>query len=123
MTCDERLEALLNKAGQTLADLPKPGEKHTAYPAEMYGRLVKAAQNFDGMTGDALLPIQIAQYALHLTDIIDRMEWALDKTLREKAYIRAKCCYICGMLDSYDTANSCEECLDAVPDEWREDDA
>lgn len=120
MTCDERIEALLNRAGQTISDLPK------SYPYGQIGDAFNTAHIWNGWRGKASA---YGAYILHLTDIIDRMEWALDKTLREKAYLRAKCCSLCGDLDTFMPFNytyvhqTCEECdIEHVPDDWREDD-
>lgn len=137
-SCDKRLEELLNRAGQTISDLPKKEgtEASEPYPLSALPKANGAAWNwylnigadmedYDSTRSKMVLKL----YILHLTDIIDRMEWALDKTLREKAYLRAKCCYLCGTLDTLMPFNytyvhpTCEECdIEHVPDDWREDD-
>lgn len=73
MTCDERLEKLLNRAGQTISDLPGP----FGYTAKQEEDAMEAAADFGG--DDVLI--------LHLTDVIDRLEWALDKVVRERDYL------------------------------------
>ena len=120
MTCDERIEALLNRAGQTISDLPK------SYPYGQIGDAFNTAHIWNGWRGKASA---YGAYILHLTDIIDRLEWALDKTLREKAYLRSKCCYICGLYEgkvrgeqSEDECEQREYCMEVYED-WREDDA
>ena len=76
MTPDERLEALLNRAGQTISDLPKRYEqavRNNAFDAaDHFGGSLSMTQNFE-------------DYILHLTDVIDRMETALENqvTLHE----------------------------------------
>ena len=120
-SCDKRLEELLNRAGQTISDLPK------SYPYGQIGDAFNTAHIWNGWRGNASA---YGAYILHLTDIIDRMEWALDKTLREKAYLRAKCCYQCGALDAVlfkytdkgYVLQTCDECdIEHVPDDWEED--
>ena len=76
MTPDERIEALLNRAGQTISDLPKRYEqehRNTAFDAaDKFGGSLSMTQNFE-------------DYILHLTDVIDRLEQALENqvTLHE----------------------------------------
>lgn len=76
MTPDERIEKLLNRAGQTISDLPKRYEqavRNNAFDvADHFGGSLSMTQNFE-------------DYILHLTDVIDRLEWALDNqvTLHE----------------------------------------
>ena len=76
MTPDERIEELLNRAGQTISDLPKRYEqavRNNAFDAaDHFGGSLSMTQNFE-------------DYILHLTDVIDRMETALENqvTLHE----------------------------------------
>ena len=127
MTCDERIEALLNKAGQTISDLPKGYSYDQMNDTDR--NLLDYMQKLFPDDPPRNEPENYLWYILHLTDIIDRMEWALDKTLREKAYIRAKCCYICGLYDGKVNGEKSEEkceqedyCMELYED-WREDDA
>ena len=86
MTCDQRIENLLNRAGQTIIDI-KPTQ--------------------DEMT--AMLNMSFAEVAfeyLMMVHIIDRLEWALDKTLNELDHIRET-------TGTWDTS---------VPENWRADD-
>lgn len=74
MTTDERIEELLNKAGQTIMDLPlfySAEERQQAKAAvreRMSSRLFVSATDYQDMV-------------LHLTDVIDRLEWALSNQL------------------------------------------
>lgn len=88
MTCDERIEAPLNRAGQTIADLPdaysydemiKAAETLTAYLAKLYPD--------DPIRNE---PENFLWYILHLTDIIDRMETALENVCGQRDYLTAK---------------------------------
>ena len=112
MTCDERLEKLLNKAGQTISDLPKPNYYCYAYDVNNpeNSDLVKATvREFCKLDDDYAVGMGIRayhDYILHLTDVIDRLEWALDKTVRERDWLRA----------NY-SANPNE----TVPEDWRAD--
>lgn len=71
-SCDERIEKTLNRARQTISDLPDPN----SYTLEEEGRAMEAAAEY-GCSKEA--------YILHLTDVIDRFEWALENqvTLHE----------------------------------------
>lgn len=94
MTCDERIEALLNRAGQTISDLPKKDgfAASEPYPLSALSKANGAAWNwYLGMGEDmddydsTYSKMILKLYILHLTDIIDRLEWALENqvTLHE----------------------------------------
>ena len=120
MTANERLEALLNRAGQTISDLPgkwmtcvsEPysGEQcykaHGAAWAWYVGEDQRAVPELEQQetTRDRMI---LRQYILHLTDIIDRMETALENVCGERDWLRA----------NY-SANPYE----TVPEDWRADD-
>lgn len=88
MTCDERLEKLLNKAGQTISDLPKGNRKEGAYPGQKVSAMQAVCQ-FDRMLDVSDFGIlNCLDYILHLTDVIDRMEWALDNVTRERDWLK-----------------------------------
>lgn len=72
MTADERIEALLNRAGQTISDLPEDydNEKIT-----------------DEMCMEAARHGGFICFALHLTDIIDRLELVLENVIGERDYL------------------------------------
>ena len=79
MTTDERLEALLNRAGQTISDLPKHQEYHFSYPAYLQSRVWDHIKSIYGDKWHELDYQRLfVDYILHLTDIIDRMETALE---------------------------------------------
>lgn len=93
--CDERIEELLNRAGQTISDLPR---KQGASVSEPYsGEYRKKANgsawrwylNIDDSDMDDYESIRstmvLKLYILHLTDVIDRLENALENqvTLHE----------------------------------------
>lgn len=72
MTCDERLEALLNRAGQTLIEIEP-----------------LAIGDTDNLIDYAIRSRGHAQAAvMHLTEIIDRMETALVNVIGERDYLR-----------------------------------
>ncbi|MBR2679837.1 MAG: hypothetical protein IKE23_03630 [Exiguobacterium sp.] len=114
MTANERLEALLNRAGQTISDLPKKGmEVSEPYPLDACPKANGAAWDWYLNIGSDMddydstrTKLVLKQYILHLTDIIDRMEWALEDVIGERDWLRA----------NY-SANPYE----TVPDEWRAD--
>lgn len=75
-SCDERLEALLNRAGQTISDLPKDY-------SDIY--CIQAYAEAETWSPDVSTVRECSKYILHLTDIIDRFETALENqvTLHE----------------------------------------
>lgn len=126
MTADERLEALLNRAGQTISDLPKRYEqehRNTAFDAaDKFGGSLAMTQNFE-------------DYILHLTDVIDRMETALENVCGERDYLRQTAgvdgCWTCTNSDSGMECHRPEGCVlndegrcvgyeyAGVPEDWR----
>lgn len=144
MTADERLEALLNRAGQTISDLPKKGmEVSEPYPLDACPKANGAAWDWYLNIGSDMddydstrTKLVLKQYILHLTDIIDRMEWALDKTIRERAYLSrrlgdADCdCDICVYADVNEAEMPCYQCdiherhfeFAEIQEDWRVDD-
>ena len=130
MTPDERIEKLLNRAGQTISDLPKRYEqavRNNAFDAaDHFGGSLSMTQNFE-------------DYILHLTDIIDRMETALENVCGERDYLRHVAgvdgCWTCTNSDSGMECHRPEGCVlndegrcvgyeyAGVPEDWRVDDA
>lgn len=147
MTCDERLEALLNRAGQTISDLPKREgtEASEPYPLSALPKSNGVAWNwyldigtdmddYDSTRSKMVLKL----YILHLTDIIDRMEIALENVIGERDYLRSRFhCFFCKHYDDMTTTEPCKSCLlsngdpgfeldydkSIVPEDWRADDA
>ena len=74
MTSDERIEKLLNRAGQTMLDCPAA---HTQAARGVCRDEVKRR------TGRQLIvrPRDYQEMILHLADVIDRLEWALENRL------------------------------------------
>lgn len=99
MTPDERVEKLLNRAGQTISDLPRSfAGGPEAYGEEARKNALCAAWSWYLpaviSAGDAVDFMQnrrnetvMAQYILHLTDVIDRMETALENVCGERDYL------------------------------------
>ena len=106
MTPDERIEKLLNRAGQTISDLPKRYEqehRNTAFDAaDKFGGSLAMTQNFE-------------DYILHLTDVIDRMETALENVCGERDYLRHVAgvdgCWTCTNSDSGMECHRPEGCV------------
>lgn len=118
MTCDERLEKLLNRAGQTINDLPIAFSYDSMINAHESAKSYFTECGYDAPT-DTSMEIELG-YILHPTDVIDRMETALDTILNERDYTRAKCCFLCGLVEG--ESQTCEECgIPKVPDDWRVD--
>ena len=91
MTCDERLEELLNKAGQTISDLPKSDGRHLTYDKDSRSNAEHEVFAYAKKSGyvDVIDCLAMHQdYILHLTDVIDRLEWALDNVTRELDWLR-----------------------------------
>lgn len=105
MTCDERLEALLNRAGQTISDLPE-----RATISEMKRAL-------------RMTNLELIGSYLRMVNIIDRMETALENVCGERDYLHHTVCDLCfGFRE--EKADFCETCMvgDGVPENWRADD-
>lgn len=125
MTPDERIEKLLNRAGQTISDLPSPID----YTIEQEELAMEAAADF----GSGL-----EAYILHLVDVIDRMETALENVCGERDYLRQTAgvdgCWTCTNSDSGMECHRPEGCVlndegrckgyeyAGVPEDWRADD-
>ena len=98
MTCDERIEELLNRAGQTISDLPTKGfVQSEPYPLSALPEANGAAWNWYLNIGGDLddwdstrSKMVLKLYILHLTDIIDRMETALENVCGQRDYMTAK---------------------------------
>lgn len=78
-SADKRIEETLNKGGQTISDLPKDYQD-AAECMRAYAEVQKWRSENNLSTQH-----ECEKYILHLTDIIDRMETALDNqvTLHE----------------------------------------
>lgn len=126
MTADERLEELLNKAGQTISDLP------TGYDEYAHSLAADRAEQWS----KKITWRQYTDYILHLTDVIDRLEWALDKTVRERDYLAMRfsavdCdCDVCVYAENDADTPPCLNCdlpqkhfeFAGIPEDWRADD-
>ena len=110
MTADERIEALLNRAGQTLSDLPKryrQEHRNTAFDAaDKFGGSLSMTQNFE-------------DYILHLTDVIDRMETALEYVLGQRFEQRKRLETIADIAFDYDGERTVDGLM-ALIDEMRD---
>lgn len=87
MTADERLEQLLNRAGQTISDLPKSDGRHLTYDKDSRSNAEHEVFAYAKQSGyvDVIDCLAMHQdYILHLTDVIDRLEWALENLLNLK---------------------------------------
>lgn len=74
MTADERIEQLLNRAGQTIDDLPFFYTREQRLAAKEAVRKRMKSGLFISLT-------DYQDMVLHLTDVIDRLEWALNNQL------------------------------------------
>ena len=92
MTADERIEALLNRFGQTITDLPKTKDYDWSRPAydDVHLQSAKKAayvwmwdeyQDADIIPMDEIEP-PLCDYICHLADVIDRMEAVLETATR-----------------------------------------
>lgn len=123
--CDERIEKLLNRAGQTISDLPKryrQEHRNTAFDAaDKFGGSLSMTQNFE-------------DYILHLTDIIDHFEWALENVCNERDYLAYRLNWLSMYrhrdCQSCERVNECERTPDhclgwvfgGVPEDWSAND-
>lgn len=78
MTADERIENLLQAYGQTISDLPTANDckrQHRHIP-HMNAAMDAAVDWYDPDSEEEYFYAMEA-YVCHLSEIIDRMEWAL----------------------------------------------
>ena len=129
-SADKRIEELLNRAGQTISDLPKPNKNGVPYGIDKNDPLLKAAADFTQFNAPAgLEAFNSIKYALHLIDIIDRLEWALENVCGERDYLayrirRYRDCQSCERV--YECERTPDHCLGCVfggvPEDWSVDD-
>lgn len=136
MTANERLEALLNRAGQTISDLPTWGGDMRRLGRAKREALTEMGDRWTDSQTISADEMPLLEYILKLTDIIDRMEWALDKTIRERDYLArrpgdADCdCDNCVYSDVNEAEMPCYQCdnpgrhfeFAGIPEDWRADD-
>lgn len=124
--CDERIEKTLNRAGQTISDLPNGYLLNAGEAKAIQGVACRWFVDEDAPEGVALrnlVSIPLYQYILHLTDIIDRMETALENVCGERDYLRRALCGLCSNFHE-DGADACETCMigEGAPEDWSVDD-
>ena len=142
-SCDERIEKTLNRGGQTISDLPEPNESSFAYSGkleEAYSAAMKFSKDEEAKEY-GYTELMLSDYIMHLTDIIDRFEWALENVCNERDYLRTMArkegCQTCihhtydnhllceneGKLCSLDDRGNCENYeYEGVPEDWSVDD-
>ena len=91
MIADLRIERLLNAFSQTLTDLPKRRARRWTERTA----IIQTSRAYSGIDqGEGVEDmdeiVALVDYAAHLTDVIDRMEWALDKAAREMDKLKNK---------------------------------
>ena len=102
MTAQERIEGLLNEVGQTIDDLPffyRNDDRETARQAvrqRMRSGLFVSRNDY-------------LDFICHQSDVIDRMEWALDSLLKRTPK-RHECACRLGEMHTEDA----DECIDSV---------
>lgn len=122
-SCDERLEALLNRAGQTISDLPRKQGESVSEPysgeecVKANGTAWRWYLNIDADMDDydsTRSKFVLKLYILHLTDVIDRLETALENVCGERDYLayrmrRHMDCQSCGWIGTCDkTPDHCK---------------
>ena len=143
MTPDERIEALLNRAGQTISDLPQSfAGGPEAYGEDARKNALCAAWSWYLpaviSAGDAVDFMQnrrnetvMAQYILHLTDVIDRIETALENVCGERDYLCDRSgCEFCAYERFDGDKMPCRGCtvtknlyeFAGIPEDWSEKD-
>lgn len=134
MTCDERIEALLGRAGQTIIDLPKSDGKHLTYDRESRSSAEHEVFAYAKQSGyvDVIDCLAMHQdYILHLTDVIDRMETALENVCGERDYLCDRSgCEFCAYERIDGDKMPCRGCtvtknlyeFAGVPEDWSADD-
>lgn len=131
MTFEERMAEL----GVDLSDLPNNKHAGMPYPVSRYESLLKQAADFTGFDAPAGFEIfNVLQYALHLVDVIDRMETRIVNLTGERDYLFERASGA-GVLDCEDCLYNGEDCNDrcydgtglehgvwvGVPEDWSAD--
>lgn len=106
MTANERLEALLNRAGQTISDLPTWGGDMQKLGRAKREALTEMGDRWTDSTTVSADEMPLLEYILRLTDIIDRMETALENVCGERDWL---------------LANYSANPYETVPEDWRAD--
>ena len=113
MTADERIERLLNRFGQTIADLPKAKGSWHAYRQEHLDSAFFATMRWHGNRCLGTI-MDCEDYICHLCDVIDRMETALDTATV------ALGCYACKHFEEHDfpkcEGDGCDHCCEIDDD-------
>lgn len=89
MTANERLEKLLNRAGQTISDLPTWGGDMRRLGRAKREALTEMGFRWTDSPTISADEIPLTEYILRLAGIIDRMEWALENVIGERDWLRA----------------------------------
>lgn len=110
MTADERIEALLNRFGQTISDLP---ERYSdARMSSAHGEAAKWTMRSSRVVR---LSAEV-EYICYLADVIDRMEAALETALN---WMNCPAC------ESFGRPNECKNCAETdnyrIADEFLHD--
>lgn len=139
-SADKRIEELLNRAGQTISDLPEPNELSFAYSGKLEEAYSAAMTFSKGVESKeyGYTELMLSDYIMHLTDIIDRLEWALDNVCGERDYLEKRLadvdcdCDICVYADVNEAEMPCYQCdippaekhfeFAGIPEDWRGDD-
>lgn len=125
MNCNQRIEALLNRAGQTISDLPDKYDEMA----------IDAAADTAEKWSHRITWRRYVDYILHLTDVIDRMETALENVCGERDYLvwalrKDYLCDACIHRDKHAFEKPCNLCekdnskfeFAGVPEDWSVDD-
>lgn len=85
MTADERIFHLLAQAGVDFPTMPEDPEKRQArcsdYAHYVYQAVTGREDKDDGNVMADQLIGAMAVYGVHMTDLVDRLEWALENAL------------------------------------------
>lgn len=140
--CDERIEKTLNRAGQTISDLPSWHEYDEDRLHLSWNMAIRAERELYslpedcGITGTRMIDVLSAHYA-KAVDIIDRMETALENVCGERDYLlhlikKTRPCWVCVHRDLLASQHPCNTCRNVksdpyfeyagVPDNWSVDD-
>ncbi len=130
-SADKRIEELLNRAWQTISDLPSV--KHYADNSKGVAKVLLSMYEWDGYRSHTEAQRRL-YYIRHLVDIIDRLETALENTCNERDYLayrlnwlsmyRHRDCQSCERV--YECKRTPDHCLGwvfgGVPEDWSVDD-
>ena len=120
MTADEHIEETLNRAGQTISDLPRGNTERGAYPGKKVLAMTGVCQFEQRVDVSDVSILDCLDYILHLTNVIDRY----DEALTRLCDLRDRHVHIVGNVDppegvTHEQLNACIEAIIDATEKYR----